>query len=417
MHAPEAHYEFAAHEELVLRICAAPDADHADRMRQLDAADWNALARMAQHKRAAGLVLRAIGRANAKAMAMVSPSALGDLEAANQWHAFYALKQMAAVKRLIGTLSSGGFAPILLKGFALAHGIYPDRALRPLRDVDLLLSAAEAERAQAFLLASEDYRIADWAGSYGLEYGHQLPEIQDIEHGLTIEIHHRLNARNWQQESLLLEEILREPATLPVLGLDVPVPSARTNFLHLLEHATLHHAFENGPLILADLHFLAPHVASDWPWIEAQCERMGLKRSLHLLLALAHELGATWVPLHCVEDRDVSTSHIDAAKVAMLQDREKAEQNKLLRRLEAGGHGRQRWRAAMIRAFRPNPYQLAKIAGCRADQARRWLFYPVWLFQSGRRFMAASGSEDSLVAAQQEARMVQWLASAESPSS
>lgn len=413
MQTPEAQIEFTAHEELVLQICAAPDADHADRMRKLDAAGWDALATIAQEKRVSALVLRAVERAGAKAM--LPASARGLLDAAQQWHALYALKQIAAVKRLIAVLSAGGFAPVLLKGFALAHGIYPDRALRPLRDVDLLLPADEAERAQALLLASEHYRIADWAGSYGLDYGHQLPEIQDTEFELTIEIHHRLNARNWQQEPLLLEQIRQEPASLSVLGLDVPVPSARTNFLHLLEHATLHHAFENGPLVLADFHFLAPHLAGDWHWIEAQCERMGLARALQLLVMIARDLGADWMPQHLEERGEVSEAHVHAAKVAMLQDREKAEQNKLLRRLEAGGKGRQRWRAALVRAFRPNPYQLAKIAGCRADQARRWLHYPVWLFQSGRRFVAASGNSVSLSAAQREAHMVRWLGGTDSP--
>lgn len=415
MDAPEGQFEFAAHEELVLRICAAPDADHAQRMALLDAKGWNTLAATAEDKRLSALVLRAVE--TAQAAAMLPPTALARLTAASQWHALYVLKQMAAVKRLIGVLAAEGYEPILLKGFALAHGIYPDRALRPLRDVDLLLPADQAAQAQDFLLGNPHYRIAPWAGSYGLEFGHQLPEIQDVDHDLTIEIHHRLNARNWEQEPLLLAQIRDEPERLAIMGIDLRVPSARTNFLHLLEHATLHHAFENGPLVLADLHFLARHVADEWPWIEAQCERMGLARALRLVATVASDLGADWVPPHLVDRGQVGQSHVAAAKAAMLQDREQSERHKLIRRLEAEGNGRRGWRAALLRALRPNPYQLAKIAGCRPDQFRRWLHYPAWLMQSGRRFLVASSSSNSQLAAEREAGMVRWLGGREAPRS
>ncbi|MBF9153030.1 nucleotidyltransferase domain-containing protein [Novosphingobium jiangmenense] len=413
MDAPEGQVEFAAHEELVLRICAAPDADHAASMALLEAEEWDVLAAIAEDKRLSALVLRAVDKA--QAAAMLPPAAFARLSGASQWHALYVLKQMAAVKRLIRILAAQGFDPILLKGFALAHAVYPDRTLRPLRDVDLLLPTEQAQQAQDFLIANPHYRIAPWAGSYGLEFGHQLPEIQDVDHDLTIEIHHRLNARNWEEEPLLLAQIRAEPTSLTMMGLNVRIPSARTNFLHLLEHATLHHAFENGPLVLADFHFLARHVADEWPWIEAQCDRMGLARALRLVATVADDLGADWVPAHLVDRSQVGASHIATAKAAMLQDREKSERNKLLRRLEAEGQGRKGWRAALARALRPNPYQLAKIAGCRPDQARRWLHYPVWLIQSGRRFLAASSNSDSLLAAQREAGMVQWLAGAEAP--
>lgn len=264
MQAPDTHSDLAVHEELLLRICAAPDCDHGALMRLLDTDGWNSLAQTAEDKRLCALVLRAVGIADARKL--LPPAAAARLEAARHWHSIYALKQMAAVKRLIGVLGEGGFNPVLLKGFGLAHGIYPDPALRPLRDVDLLLSAEEAARAQELLIGNPHYRVAPWAGSYGLEFGHQLPEIQDIDFELTIELHHRINARNWAQEPILLELIRAEPVSLTVMGIDVRVPSPRANFLHLLEHATLHHAFENGPLVLADLHFLAARSNLDWDY-------------------------------------------------------------------------------------------------------------------------------------------------------
>jgi hypothetical protein len=407
MQAPDPQTDLAVHEELLLRICAAPDSDHGALMRLIDAAGWDSLAKSAKDKRLSALVLRAAGIADARKL--LPPAAAARLEAARHWHSIYALKQIAAVKRLIGVLGEGGFDPVLLKGFGLAHGVYPDPALRPLRDVDVLLSAEEAARAQDMLVGNAHYRVAPWAGSYGIEFGHQLPEIQDIDFELTIELHHRINARNWAQEPMLLELIRAEPVSLSFMGVNVRVPSPRANFLHLLEHATLHHAFENGPLILADLHFLAARSNLDWDWIEAEAARMGLARALSLMATVSWQLGGRWMPERLVDIAEVGAANLAAARSAMLQDREQSEQNKLLRRLEAESSGATGWRAALSRALNPNPYQLSKIAGCRPDQLRRWLWYPVWLAQKGRRFIAASTNDASLVAARREADMVAWL--------
>lgn len=410
MHAPEALSDLAVHEELLLRICAAPELDHGALMRRVDADGWNSLAQTAEDKRLSALVLRSVGLADA--FKLLPSAAAARLEAARHWHSLYALKQMAAVKRLIAVLGEGGFNPIMLKGFALAHDIYPDPALRPLRDVDLLLSAEDVIRAQDLLLSHAHYRVASWAGTYGVEYAHQLPEVVDVDFELTIELHHRLDARNWAQEPLLLELIRAEPDVLKVMGVELRVPSARANFLHLLEHATLKHVFENGPLVLADLHYLAARARFDWDRLEAEADRMGLARALRLVATVAWQLGGRWMPERLVDSSGVGVANLEAARTAMLQDREVSEQNKLLRRIEVYGAGASGWRAAVSRAFSPNPYELSKIAKCRPDQLRRWLSYPVWLVHRGRRFLAASNNEETLLSARREADLVNWLGQA-----
>ena len=407
MQPPDTTSSLAVPGELLLRICAAPDADHRELLAALHDSDWDNLALLAQERRAAGLVLRALATASARGN--VPAPALMQLDAAQQWHALYALKQMAAIKRLMLVLDEAGFKPVVLKGFGLAHASYPDPALRPLRDVDLLLTAEEAARAQAVLIANPHYRVAPWAGSYGVEYNHQLPEIQDIDYELTIEIHHRINARNWSQEPLLLDMIRSEAIDLKIMGIAVAVPSHLSNFLHLVEHATLHHAFENGPLILADLHYLVTRHPMDWQQVRAEATRMGLLRSLQLLFALAQDLGASWVPAGLIDTTALDPAHVAAAKTAMLQPREQSEQNKLLRRLETRAGGDSGWWAAVRRAARPDPYELAKLAGCRPDEWRRWLCYPAWVRQKGRRYMATSLDPRALASARREAAMVNWL--------
>lgn len=395
------------HEELLLRICAAPDGDHAGLCAQLDAEAWQSLADLAEVHRLSPLLRRNFQLSGSTAL--VPETVRADIDRACQWHSLYGLRQTVALKRLWETLAGAGFQPLLLKGVALAHRDFPDQSLRPMRDVDLLLPREEAERAQEFLIAHDDYRLAPWAGTYGVEYNHQLPEIQDIEFELTIEIHHRVNARNWPQEPQFVAMLHEEADTIPILGTAMKVPSRRTNFLHLVEHATLHHTFENGPLTLADLHFLAQSNTLDWDWIEQAADRLGLANSLRLVAALAHRHGAQWVPHRLLAGARFPESHIAAATAALLQDKEVAERNKLLRRLDQADAGQWGWRAALRKALRPDPYQLADIAHSRPDQMRRWLAYPIWLIKRGMRYRAAMESDAALVGARREADMVAWL--------
>ncbi len=395
------------HEELLLRICAAPDGDHAGLCAQLDAEAWQSLADLAEVHRLSPLLRRNFQLSGSTAL--VPETVRAEIDRACQWHSLYGLRQTVALKRLWETLAGAGFQPLLLKGVALAHRDFPDQSLRPMRDVDLLLPREEAERAQEFLIAHDSYRLAPWAGTYGVEYNHQLPEIQDIEFELTIEIHHRVNARNWPQEPQFVAMLHEEAVTIPILGTAMKVPSPRTNFLHLVEHATLHHTFENGPLTLADLHFLARSNTLDWDWIEHAATRLGLANSLRLVATLAHRLGAGWVPQRLMEGVRFPESHVAAARAALLQDKEVAERNKLLRRLDQVDGGQWGWRAALRKALRPDPYQLADIAQSRPDEMRRWLAYPAWLLKRGMRYRAAMESDSALDGARREADMVAWL--------
>lgn len=403
----ESVMEGGRHEDVLLRICAAPDANHADLCQRLDAGEWQSLADLAEVHRLSPLLRRNFQMSGCAAL--VPESVRTEIDRACQWHSLYGLRQTVALKRLWETLAGAGFQPLLLKGVALAHRDFPDQSLRPMRDVDLLLPREEAERAQAFLIAHDAYRLAPWAGTYGVEYNHQLPEIQDIDFELTIEIHHRVNARNWPQEPQFVAMLHEEAVTISILGTAMKVPSPRTNFLHLVEHATLHHTFENGPLTLADLHFLAQSNTLDWDWIEQAAERLGLANSLRLVATLAHRLGAQWVPQRLLVGSGFPESHIEAARAALLQDKEVAEQNKLLRRLDQADGGQWGWRAALRKALRPDPYQLADIAHSRPDEMRRWLAYPAWLLKRGMRYRAAMASDAALDGARREAEMVAWL--------
>src|SRR5262249_35556323 len=61
--------------------------------------------------------------------------------------------QRLETRRLLAGLAGLGIRPILMKGAALAYTVYPEPALRPHADIDLLVAPADRERCTAGLAA------------------------------------------------------------------------------------------------------------------------------------------------------------------------------------------------------------------------------------------------------------------------
>lgn len=391
----------------LLRCCANPGGDHGAALAWLDPEQAEELLALALRTRTAPLLEQALQGARARSpSAQVLADRLCD-HAREQ--ALASLAQGRAIVQLAALLREAGFAPLLLKGVALAYRDYPQPQWRPLRDVDLLLTPEQALAAQRLLLDHPRYRQADWAGRYGIEYGHQLPEIEDLESGLVIELHHRVNARGWAAEPQFLAMIERDAQQIEVLGERLRVPSPHVNFLHLLEHAALHHAFANGPLTLADFHFLASAKQLDWVAIERDVESLGLARSLQLVAALAGALGAGWVPQGLAARSASALPLVPAAGRAMLAPPELVERHGQLRRLAARSGGKSGLAAAAARLVKPDPYQLAKHSGQSPHSAWRWLGYPAWLIEKGRRYLGGARDPGFAAISRERDLLVDWL--------
>ncbi len=316
---------------------------------------------------------------------------------------------MIALIEAVRFLKSHGIEPIALKGVRLAFKDYPDPQLRALRDLDLLVPAAHAERAQSAMIASGQYAVAPWSDYYGIEFGHQLPELVDQQHGISIEIHHRLNARDWAQEPQPVKMVADEAEAINIGGTLVRVPSMHANFLHLVEHATLHHMFENGPITLTDLHFAAQSGAIDWPLLVAQAQAMGLMRALHLVAALAMQHGATWVPDLLRQTPADVLDNLAICAQAAVRDESLTEHAAMLRGIAMRKGQSPGWKAALQAALSPTPLKLASIMRVCGTNPLRWMAYPAWLVQRGRAYLAARRAVDSGDNSLREAATMRWL--------
>lgn len=370
--------------EALLRLCADPDREGPPSLWDLRPDDWTALASRAADLRIAPLAARALDNAPART---VLPAAARDrLESAARWHKVHALRQAAALGPLARLLADEGHQPLMLKGVGLAFGIYPEPSLRPMRDVDLLLPPPSAHAVQQLLLRHPRYRIHPAVrGMRRTSPDHYLP-LQDTALGLTIEVHHRIGDPAMFPQGEGLAEALRDrPRRLAIGERALMVPRPETNLLHMVAAAVVKDRLHGGPLILADLHYLAA-TSPDWDEIWTLAGELRLQRGLGLLCAVARRNGASWVPKILDPAADFALPFADAAERALLVPSDTAARGKIVDRVArhkaSGG-------SALWLAFAPEPAQLAQAIGVDPQSRWRWSGYPVWLVQRSAQYVLA----------------------------
>lgn len=253
-----------------------------ERIASLGEDDWRAMDGMAREHRLRPLLHHRLAELDA---ARGIPA---DLRAG--WKNTYrrvALRSLAYQRQLmiLHDLFEAAGAPYLaLKGAYLAWHAYPEPALRPLRDLDLLVPGDRAMELFRMLLDHGYQRTKDAEGdpqAY-LESSHHLPPLRDPSGEITIELHSHLFHREGRRAEV------RDPSGDPaywdraidrsMMGRTLRFPAPEDILVHLIEHAVYGHQFDNGPLLLSDIAFLVERHEIDWPLFwrladEAQCRR------------------------------------------------------------------------------------------------------------------------------------------------
>lgn len=152
--------------------------------------------------------------------------------------AMWELRHRALLARLLAAFAAGGVAVLVIKGTALAYDLYPDPALRPRGDTDLLILPAARVQARA-ILAAQGFRRASGHDSPpgALQEGWvHVPADGGPAH--EIDLHWQAFNSPALGPALPVEEALAEAVPLPRLA-----PEARAlSRPHGLLHACLHRA-------------------------------------------------------------------------------------------------------------------------------------------------------------------------------
>jgi hypothetical protein len=185
------------------------------------------------------------------------------------------------LKRILKALNAQGIPVIVLKGAALAPTVYPDPALRPMRDLDLLVRPKDLDAALAALKR---------LGYRGLmrNYFRYHVFMQGGTGGETaVELHWSLIDYAGRQEAGTVErlwggaEILRLEGGAEALALN---PAA--HLAYLCDHLWKQHGGGLRLLWCFDIHLLASSGRVDWEAViaaaRASCSQTAVRESLGL---------------------------------------------------------------------------------------------------------------------------------------
>ena len=260
--------------------------------------DWEQLIELAFHHDVAPLLLHALGTIDLPATAPASLLAtLQRARAAN------ALRNALLFEELAGLLDwarSRRIEVIVLKGGALAETVYGDRALRPMRDLNLLFRPEHVADVEQFL-TSRGYELnREWAQAeawhrrhdYHLAYRKQPDGLP----ALCIELHWHLVVPSWTFRPDLDGIWMRAvPAT--IAGIGAMTCSPEDTLLYLCLHACKHR-LTAGLRPLCDIAEVVRHHAGglDWSVVTRRALQWRVGGFVYVPLLLAHELLGARVP-------------------------------------------------------------------------------------------------------------------------
>ena len=278
--------------------------------------------------------------------------------------ALSALAHERTLLRITGSLET---EIVVLKGGWLGRYVYDHAALRPVRDLDLLLKPDEVVAAwnalqkQGFTPAEPlELPASEWARRYK-----HLPALRGSQ-GVLVELHSRL----WDEgpgaprhPSDLFERAgpdPRHPALLALHPTDM--------LMHGAVHGVWTHRWDNGPLALIDLMLVCQRLQPDWNDVRQRAETQGWDRMLALQLAAADrwlELGLSQQSSCCL---DVPLSLVESAAPMMTAPSAMREHDRSARRLTASPKGRTRAFGTRLKRLQ----QPRTAADWLMEQARGW---------------------------------------------
>jgi hypothetical protein len=325
---------------------------------------WAAIASQAREHR-----LRPLLHASAKQWPWPAPTPLvEDWARSSRQSAGRALAQRAELIRIGAALNAAGIVGIVLKGGAIAWRGWFDPALRPMRDLDLLVPNNDADKAQSVL------RQLGFIAPEGPnpENEKHLPAMRSLRSGTVVEIHLHLiepSGSSGHRDDRTFRD-LAEPRIVPIPGTALVALSDTDTLLHLILHGALDHQFNNGPVLAFDVLTMLEHGAIDWTAFWDTAEAVGGLRASQLVLSFVAELSpGARIDWRGHAPTDLDREQLLAVAELMLIDRARRSVTGLPGRIARHGWrgglgevGRGIWRFALRlgRARKPTGTKLAR---------------------------------------------------------
>ena len=191
------------------------------------------------------------------------------------------------LRQALGALRARGVEVIVLKGAALLGTIYDNIALRPLRDVDLLIRQEQVECAVAALgsVGYVEAKVEPFTGAH-LLYANELLLQKEGALDIFLDIHWGLFDSPFYQEQLGMDWFWNTTRPATVAGSEVQILGLEGQLLHLCAHLELHHQ-GRGLMWWVDVAELLYQHGEEVRWEEL----LEMSVDLDLLISLREVLG------------------------------------------------------------------------------------------------------------------------------
>lgn len=236
---------------------------------------------------------------NLPAVRLVPPTAIDRLKKIYQWHAARNMNLYAKLQEVRYAFAGEKIPLILLKGAVLADLIYGNVALRPMRDVDILVRKSDLDLADD-LLQRMGYTPND-TYQWNREFHHNIP-YDSADRSLILELHHHI-VPPAVPVTIPAEDLWRDARTVEVMNEEALILSPEKFILHLCVHLAYDDRFYRS---LRSLYDIAATIAFykeniDWTKFMRHVRSYNVDRSVYYALWLACRLVQAEVPLAVLE--------------------------------------------------------------------------------------------------------------------
>lgn len=271
--------------------CIKPDAEGLEQVARSAAGivDWDHLIQRAEKHAVAPLMFHHLKQAGAS----IPKQATDKLRALTIRHRHANRVRSQVLAEIVDAFTRAGIECVVLKGAALAHLIYPSPALRPMRDLDLLVPQDAALRAQQ-MLAEIGFDAPVVHGTKTMRLHHHMPNATLYREGLNVSVElHRDAVSGDYPDKIQLGKLASPPQEVVVGSQQFKALSHTDMLRHLCLHA-FEPAAETRLISSADIIGYANHFIDDIDWEHAERHApriINVLALLHYLTPLPAPLG------------------------------------------------------------------------------------------------------------------------------
>lgn len=272
-----------------------------------------------------------------------------------------AILQEQELRRVLEALAQDGIRPLVFKGAALAYTSYPDPALRPRMDTDLLIRDDDVPSVRVALARLGYTQDIETSGRLVTSQFHYTrSDAHGVRHAL--DVHVRLaNVRKYA-DRLTYDDLRREAVPLSRLGPGAIGPSAVYALLIACLHRIAHHWDEPTLLWLYDIRLLAGALSdTEWERMLKHAEARQLSSVVLRGLARTGEAFGPCAPGEVLERLERAAVHETSEP---LFDPETRTVDVLISDLGSLSGAREKLQLLREHLFPPLVYMQQRYAGC-----------------------------------------------------